>query len=79
MPDDAGGVKGASGKLGAGGASKAAAPQMRPFTVSPSMDHILKLDPSGSQESVSSLEMSISDADSMHFGSSRQGAPLLPR
>ena len=75
---DAGGAKGAGGKLGAGGASKPGAQHVRSFTVSPSMDHIVKLSSANSQESISSLEMGMSDADSMHFGS-RHGGPLLPR
>ena len=75
---DAGGAKGAGGKLGVGGASKPGAQHMRSFTVSPSMDHIVKLSSANSQESISSLEIGMSDADSMHFGS-RHGAPLLPR
>ena len=75
----AGGVKGPSPKPGAAGAGKAAAPQLRPFMVSPSMDHIVKLHPSASQDSISSLETTLSNADSISFGSGRHSSHLLPR
>ena len=72
---------GGSAKGGNGsGAAAVAANQMRPFTVSPSMDHILKLAPSGSMDSVSSMDAALSDAESgpTAFDRNRRSS-LLPR